>query len=348
MNDIFTHIVPEEKLSNLFICLDKSKILNPAKEIIKSIAEEIQDKDGNFVEQFQTTGFDARLWEMFLFKFFQENNFEFVNEKNRPDFHLRKEIIDFFVEASISNEKEGDKYGKNYIQKAIKENDLAIQKELVEYYVVRMGSVLFSKLQKKYWELDWVKNKPLIIAISPFHNYIAKFLPDAKIMEYLYGIKYETELTEKGLFIKDIKTVENHTHLAKDIPSNFFSQENVENISAIIFTNNADLHKFNRMGYQKGLSKENIIMSRSGISYNSEENSTGKEFTYDVKPGEYRENWSESVTIFHNPNAKNKLAPNLFSNIRQIWLKENGRLGGNEIPENFVYQSVTGAGILKN
>ena len=149
MNDIFTHIVPEEKLNNLFICLDKSKILNPAKEIIKSIAEEIQDKDGNFVEQFQTTGFDARLWEMFLFKFFQENNFEFVNEKNRPDFHLRKENIDFFVEASISNEKEGDKYDKNYIQKAIKENDLVIQKELVEYYVVRMGSVLFSKLQKK-------------------------------------------------------------------------------------------------------------------------------------------------------------------------------------------------------
>jgi hypothetical protein len=31
-----------------------------------------EDPDGNFIEQFQTTGFDARLWELYLFAMFCE------------------------------------------------------------------------------------------------------------------------------------------------------------------------------------------------------------------------------------------------------------------------------------
>jgi len=31
-----------------------------------------EDVDGNFIEQFQTTGFDARIWELYLFAAFRE------------------------------------------------------------------------------------------------------------------------------------------------------------------------------------------------------------------------------------------------------------------------------------
>lgn len=346
MKEIFKPVVAKEKLSYLFKLVDEFKPMDAAKEQIKSIAEEFEDKDGNFIEQFQTTGFDARLWELFLFKLFKENGFNIVNEHEMPDFQLKAGDLDVFVEASISNEKEGDKYSKDFIKQALKENNLGIQKELIDYYVIRMGSVLYSKLKKTYWNLDWVKGKPLVFATSPFHNHLAKFLPDAKLIEYLYGLRYETVMTDQGLFIKDLQNVEKHEHFAKEIPSNFFGQEHVENISAIIFTNNADLHKFNRMGHQSGLSKENIIMSRSGFSYDPTQNSPAKEFTYNINPGEYREHWSESVTIFHNPNALHKLDPSVFKNLRQVWLEEDGKLGGTETPETFVYNSITGAGIV--
>jgi hypothetical protein len=153
-----------------------------------------------------------------------------LNKYDRPDFHLLKNETDFFVEASTSNEKSNDIYTEEFIKEAMALQDVEIQNELVNYYVIRMGSVLYSKLKKKYWELGWVKGKPIIIAISPFHNYIADFLPDSKIIEYLYGISHKTQLNENGLVLKEIKEVKNHFYRGKEIPSNFFNQENVENI----------------------------------------------------------------------------------------------------------------------
>jgi hypothetical protein len=181
MENLFKYISKREKLNDQFLLLDESKGFNPAKKLIEKISKDFEDNDGNFIEQFQTTGFDARMWELFLFMFFKENDFEILNDKDRPDFHLKKDDFEFFVEATTSNEKEGDIYTKEFIKSAIEKKDLKIQQELIDYYVIRMGSVLYTKLNKKYWELDWVKGKPLVFAISPFHNYLAKFLPDAKI-----------------------------------------------------------------------------------------------------------------------------------------------------------------------
>jgi hypothetical protein len=37
-----------------------------------------EDADGNFVEQFQTTGFNARLWELYLFTTLVETGYGLV------------------------------------------------------------------------------------------------------------------------------------------------------------------------------------------------------------------------------------------------------------------------------
>jgi len=224
--------------------------------------------------------------------------------------------------------------------------DLGIQNELTDYFVIRMGSVLFSKLNKRYWELDWVKDKPLILAITPNHNHIANFLPDSKIIEYLYGLRYTPEIIEGEIVRSTISKVEKHQHEEKEIPSNFFSLENTENISAVIFTNNCDLNKFNRMGQESGLTEEEIIMVRAGISYDQRQGSTGHKFSYNVLRDQKTENWSESVSVFHNPNALQKVDKSLFKGVRQIWVNEKGSLDG-FMPDFFVYTSLTDALILK-
>jgi hypothetical protein len=66
MKNIFKHRVSKDKLNAKFLLLDECVVYNPAKEMIEEISNEFEDKDGNFVQQFQTTGFDARLWELFL------------------------------------------------------------------------------------------------------------------------------------------------------------------------------------------------------------------------------------------------------------------------------------------
>jgi len=340
MKDIFKHVVSEEKLSLTFRMLENHLPLSPAKNIIEAIAGEMNDNDGNFIQQFQTTGFNARIWEMFLFKFVQENGFKIIEKHNRPDFNIEKDGSELFIEASLSAETGKDKFTREYIREALKTRDLAVQQEIIDHYVIRMGSVLYSKLQKKYWELEWVKDKPLVLAVAPSHHYLANFLPDAKIMEYLYGFSYEKESTENGFVIKKVEKTDSHTYEAKEIPPYFFSQENTENISAVLFTNNCDLHKFNRMGYQSGMSDDLIIMERAGFAFDKNSELYGKEFSQSIIPGDIKENWSESVSIFHNPNAKIPLDRKLFKNIRQVWINEDGEIDGT-MPEFFAFHSKT-------
>lgn len=339
MEDIFKIIVEEGKLSDEFKLLSESKLFAPAKALVENIVTSFEDKDGNFIEQFQTEGFNARLWELYLFNIFTEHGFDILDDHNRPDFHLQKEGNELFVEASLSSEKD-DEFTKEFIDESIKKNNLSAQKDLIDYYVMRMGSVLYSKLKKKYWELDWVKDKPLIFAITPSHNYISKFLPDAKIMEYLYGFRLVTQVMNGGLKLVRKEVISEHTFRDKKIPANFFSQENTENISAVIFTNNADLHKFNRTGYQQGLSEEELIIIRSGLKYNPAPDSLALEFTYNIEKGKETEEWGESLTIFHNPNAKFPLDRSVFENVRQVWLEKDNTYGGIQ-KEDFVYNSIT-------
>ena len=108
MNNIYKQIVEDEKLNDKFRVLTKSKTLDPAKNIIENIANLMTDKDGNFIQQFQSDGFDARLWEIYLFVLFKEIGFKVIDGYDRPDFHLLKSETEIFVEASLSAEKKDD------------------------------------------------------------------------------------------------------------------------------------------------------------------------------------------------------------------------------------------------
>jgi hypothetical protein len=300
------------------------------------------DKDGNFIEQFQSDGFDARLWEIYLFILFNEIGFTQSDAYDRPDFCLKKGDVELFVEASLSAEKKDDIFSKEFIEDAKAKNELVVQQQLIDYYIIRMGSILFSKLKKEYWNLNWVKEKPLVLAITPKHNFLASFLPDAKLMEYLYGIKQKIVITENGVENIGTEEVTEYRLGEKVVPASFFTQPLSEHISGILFTNNSDLHKFNRMGYQCSITDEELIIIRSGAKYNSELGSTATEFTYQIKPNQGIENWCESVTLFHNPNALHKIDKGTFDYIRQVWLEPDRSFNG-IMPKEFVFHSITGA-----
>jgi len=65
------------------------------------------DADGNFVEQFQTTGFDARMWELYLFAALTEANFVVARPRPAPDFLVRGLTGEFALEATTINPSVG-------------------------------------------------------------------------------------------------------------------------------------------------------------------------------------------------------------------------------------------------
>src|SRR5689334_2641105 len=64
--DLFTPIISPEKQHPYFSELINNTAFLSAKHIIQEMMPHFIDIDGNFVEQFQSTGFDSRLWELYL------------------------------------------------------------------------------------------------------------------------------------------------------------------------------------------------------------------------------------------------------------------------------------------
>src|SRR3546814_16176791 len=76
-------LMPPDRLNRIFSTLEEEKY-SAAREVIAAMMRYYQDVDGNFVEQFQTTGFDARLWELYLYAAFTEAGYAHV-ETRIPD-----------------------------------------------------------------------------------------------------------------------------------------------------------------------------------------------------------------------------------------------------------------------
>jgi len=69
----------------------------PAKKVIQEVSKFFQDIDGNFVEQFQSSnGFDARLWELYLYCFFTELKFLTHRVIDSTDFNITKHQIEIY------------------------------------------------------------------------------------------------------------------------------------------------------------------------------------------------------------------------------------------------------------
>ena len=84
--DFFTPVVRKARLAQDFLTLTEQEGFSPARGIIEPMMRWYEDVDGNFVEQFQTSGFDARMWELYLFAALSEIGFTLDRTHPAPDF----------------------------------------------------------------------------------------------------------------------------------------------------------------------------------------------------------------------------------------------------------------------
>jgi hypothetical protein len=336
---LFETAIPREKQHPFFVHLNNDDSYIPARKLINNIMPYFVDIDGNFIEQFQTTGFDSRVWELYLFSYFIESGFTMDRTYNRPDFILSRFGDSVAVEAVIVGRK-----GNNppYIHLNPKEyfEKLLSEREDMDEMAIKFGSPLFSKLQKKYWELDYLNGLPLIIAIADFHEDYAMTWSFTSLIEYLYGYKHEAHYDNSGNLIITPKKIEQHIHGDKIIPSGFFNQEMAKNISAILFSSSGTISKFSRMGIQAGFGVKNIRTFRHGTSYKHDPNSAKPNlFSYEVTENS-KETWAEGLDLFHNPYAKIPVDPDLFPDVAHHFFRDEGNIES-WIPEFHPYASIT-------
>jgi len=307
------------------LALTEDVSCSAARGIIEPMMHWYEDPDGNFIEQFQTTGFDARLWELYLFAAFREMNYHINRSVPVPDFVCEGVDGDLAVEAMTVNPTQD----KGAIGPPPPHDTEDGRRAFVsEYMPIKFGSTLFSKLNKKYWEQPSAADKPLLFAIQDFSAPPSMIYSRSGLMRYRYGYEHEYRHDGAGHLIVAPRKITTHRWGEKQIPSGFFDLPDAENVSAVVFNNSGTLSKFNRMGVLAGFGSKRVVLVRTGTAYDPNPDSVVPQTFHQVvnAPG-YSETWVEGLDVFHNPNAKRPLDPELLPEAAHHRLHSDGRLG---------------------
>ena len=299
---LFVPVVPMERLNPHFKSLVDAPTYHPTRNMLDQVYQGFEDPDGNFLGQFQTTGFDARFFELYLYAYFSNSGFEVDRTHPSPDFVVTRDAVTVAVEATTVNPSQGNLFASESLPSKLGPRELARFQN--EELPIRFGSPLFSKLKNKYWELEHCKGRPFILAIQAFFNEESLTVADSGLTQYLYGHRMSAGWTKAGNLVLNTDIVESHTYGDKTIPSNFFEQPDTEYVSAVVFTNSGTHAKFTRMGYQQGFGNEHFDVFREGYCYNPDPDAMDPTyFEYNLAEPPLVESWGQGLVVNHNPNA---------------------------------------------
>lgn len=336
--DFFHPLVQPERLDKTFKTISSSTGYSPAREIIAAMMYYFEDPDGNFVEQFQTTGFDARMWELYLFAALHELGYAFDRTFPAPDYLCNGLKGRFFVEAVTVNPT---LVNGESVESGPPRDKVEYQRYLEEYMPIKFGSALYSKLKRRYWDLPHVADNPIVLAIQDFHFPHSMAWSEPSVAPYLYGKKYSAKHDATGTLIIEPQTIDQHCWGNKVIPSGFFFQPGAEHISAVITNSQGTVSKFNRLGFAAGFGSRRVEMTRRGTRYVHDPNAARPEpFTQEVHASTFSETWVEGMNVYHNPRALVRLRPQMLPTAAHHRLTDTGHLGS-VIPDFHPYGSET-------
>jgi hypothetical protein len=322
--DFFAPLVDEEKLHPHFRKVASGDEFSAAREIISAMMRWHEDVDGNFVEQFQTTGFDARVWELYLFAALTEANLEVTHPKPAPDFLARGLNGEHALEATTINPSLGSE--GQPIATSSRQTDEEREAYVRHYLPIRYAGPLTAKLAKEYWNKLPAVRKPLVFAIQDFHDTMSMTYSRSALATYLYGYTYDVQRDEGGRLIVVPAAIAEHRWSTKVVSSGFFSLPGAENISAVIFNSGGTISKFHRMGVSAGFGADNVVLVRRGRAWDPDPNASDPiPFMHIVSEG-YPETWIQGMDVYRNPNALHPLDPDLLPGAAHHRLIADGQI----------------------
>lgn len=330
--DFFGPRVQPQGLHPSFTTLTSHQRFSPARGMIEAMMPFYQDVDGNFIQQFQTTGFDARLWELYLYATAIEIGYAPTPGVVVPDLLLEGPLGRLAIEATTANPpQEG--------AAPTPKNNEELKAYLDGYVPIKLARALTRKLYhpQRYWNAPKVDDAPFVIALQDFHapGAMVGLVPTAT--EYVFGVRHSMVDGERK-----VERIDEHVFGAMRAPSGFFTLPEAENVSAVFLNPQGTLTKFNRLGYVAGFGNRNVRMIRSGIARGelNLDDPSPREFTHDVSAPDYSESWIEGTVVLHNPNARVPLDPNQVPGACHEFLMPDGTINS-LLPEFQPYMSRT-------
>jgi hypothetical protein len=329
--DFFATITSEHLWHRNFRYLREEPAAIGARRLIQLMMRWYENQDGTFVREFQTTAFDARIWELYVWAMLRESGYIVEQPKPAPDFLAHGLDGSFYVEATTANEPSAPNVA------TVPTNEAELHAYVHEYLPTRFSGPLYAKLQKRYWERKGIEEIPFSIAIQDFHGELSMTYSQSALYEYLYGVRIDL-VEHEGVAQKVEVPVKSHVWGKKQVPSGFFSLPDSEHISAVMFNAGGTLSKFNRMGISAGMGDESVTAVHEGTRFALD--NSGKEIPFSAPVTEgYEEDWVDGLTVFHNPNALRPLAREALPGAAHVF--EGNGLRTQLTPRGHVVSSIT-------
>ena len=181
------------------------------------------EKDGNFIEQFQTTGFNTRTFELYVSELLHAEGFTFEGREPHPDFCVTKNGVKLSIECTTANPT-GNGNGGIFVYEGTNDKDSdaeGLRARQENEVPIKIAGALRNKMlhrvnktdPKAYWELPHVAGNPFVLAIQTFHEHGALGFSNAAVVRYLYGIEHTPSWDEAGNLVINSEEVLEHTHM---------------------------------------------------------------------------------------------------------------------------------------
>ncbi|WP_353204710.1 hypothetical protein [Sphingomonas sp.] len=292
-----------------------------ARALLEEVSRWVPDLDGNLARDFQTSGYSARVWELYLWAALRALNFDMDYTHAAPDFCVRKGGKTVFVEATTVNSQDtfSSAVGAGPPPDAPEQLWPFLENQMPQ----KFGSPLFSKMKKRYWDKAHVAGHPLLLAIADFHAPASMRWSQAALPFYLYGLWMVTTVDTDNQLVELLVPGPDHVVGGKVVPTNFFAQPDAEHISGVLFSNAGTIVKFSRMGTRAGFGDPWVSLVRKGVLIDPATGmASAVPFNIDVESPDYAEGWSDELILFHNPRALHPVDQALFPGITHVHLDD--------------------------
>ncbi|WP_326543684.1 glycosaminoglycan attachment site [Pseudorhodoferax sp.] len=313
---LFDPVVAEARLHpNLRSILSTGNVYNM--DVLQDWARGFVDRDGKFVEEFQTT-FNSSFWELYLFAVLKKYGMSVDFSQARPDFCIPS--LGLNIEATIASNAQGAEPEFARLGK-IPPGDLNIFNLQT---IVRLSNSLAAKHRKyieSYAPLGHVQDRPYVVAVTNFDQPFSFMACQRPIEALLYGYYVDEEryiaTGGKEGRLQGEELLQVFKDNGSPIDLGLFTTPAYREISAVIFSGCAT------MGKVRALSSDpnpNIVFTALRLNRSSDRPHLIKE-----PKRRYQESLLDGLRVYHNPFAQHSLDPALFRHPSVFqWYFQNG------------------------
>lgn len=232
--DLFTPQVRPEKQHMVFQMLLKDEY-GPERAVLKDWADGFRDRDGKFVQEFQTT-FESALWELYLNATLRSLSLKPDLSVASPDFVVTAPHR-FSIEATIAAPPQG---GPPPIGYNLSDD---IPADFTQFNIgasIRITNSFTGKVRRyreHYARLPHVAGDPFVIAIAAFDRPLAHFAANRPLFAAIYGLYYDEAATKPDAAkVVSYNVSAAPKSISADVPMGLFCDASYSEVSAVIYS----------------------------------------------------------------------------------------------------------------